>query len=183
MPSHIHQLNLTLWKRYTINHIRPESQLIFNPGLNTALLTGGKRDGNRLKSSVVYPSNCNIPDMESGLYGHVTFLTHDNPPRIATCNGGDPLPNKRCLVLDGGHWQEGLLDYLPDNRLYSAVVRLDAGVFLLGGGYESGDGSLSPYSGYQAGSMCKNGIMTVESPNYPANYDNYMHVTFPLEVC
>ena len=120
--------------------------------------------------------------MESGLYGHVTFLTHDNPPRIATCNGGDPLPNKRCMVLDGGHWQEGLLDYLPDNRLYSAVVRLDAGVFILGGGSQSGAGSINPnpHLGWPL-SMCTN-VDNVQSPNYPANYDNNMHVTFPLEV-
>ena len=128
--------------------------------------------------------------MESGLYGHVTFLTHDNPPRIATCNGGDPLPNKRCMVLDGGHWQEGLLDYLPDNRLYSAVVRLDAGVFILGGGWGWGwDGSpnQNPKLGWSP-SLCTyplipNGVNVVQSPNYPANYDNNMHVTFPLEVC
>ena len=73
--------------------------------------------------------------MKTALYGHVTFLTQDSPPRIATCGGMDRNENnkKECLVYKKGKWQEGIINNLPEKRTYSATARLDVGVFILGG--------------------------------------------------
>jgi len=100
-----------------------------------ALLTGGLStgSGNRLNSSVLYPGGCSVPSMESSRFGHVTFLTQDTHPRIATCGGWDGEPKKDCLVLRNGGWLGGELDDLPEDRYFSASARLDAGVFILGG--------------------------------------------------
>ena len=84
-----------------------------------------------------------MPSMKSGGKGrtvHVTFLTQDLPPRIATCGGrsgwrigGGFLFKTKCLVLQDGGWRGGKLDNLPDTRYDSATARVDAGVFILGG--------------------------------------------------
>ena len=74
-----------------------------------------------------------MPSMESSRYGHVTFLTHDLPPRIATCGGYSGVYKRDCLVLQDGGWRGGKLDDLPDDRYWSATARVDAGVFILGG--------------------------------------------------
>ena len=76
-----------------------------------------------------------MPSMESGRYGHVTFLTQDSNPHIAVCGGvaDDGYYEKECLVLRNGGWLGGELDDLPDKRTFSASARLDVGVFILGG--------------------------------------------------
>ena len=82
-----------------------------------------------------------MPSMESDRYKHVTFLTQDLPPRIATCGGYDHGYKKDCLVLRNGGWRGGELDDLPEKRYQSASARLDAGVFILGG-YETPSSSV-----------------------------------------
>lgn len=106
-----------------------------------ALLTGGEDGYNSyLSSSVLYPGGCSVPSMESGRYGHVTFLTQDFPPRITTCGGNN---NQRdCLVLKNGGWMGGEVDDLPDQRYLSASARLDVGVFILGGDSPSSSSSV-----------------------------------------
>ena len=95
----------------------------------------------KLTSSVVYPNNCMVPSMATGLRDHVTFLTEEVPPRVASCGGWDDdhsnwrERSKKCLVLASGNWSTGLIDNLPDKRMNSASARLDEGVFLLGGRY------------------------------------------------
>ena len=97
------------------------------------MLTGGN-NGSRISSTVLYPKGCSVPSMDKGRYGHVTFLTRDYPPRIATCGGVvDNLRKKDCLVLQEGQWREGELDDLPERRRHPASARLKDGVFLLGG--------------------------------------------------
>ena len=78
-----------------------------------------------------------MPSMESSRSGHVTFLTHDLPPRIATCGGYSGVYKRDCLVLQDGGWRGGKLDDLPDDRYLSATARVDAGVFILGGSWTS----------------------------------------------
>ena len=98
------------------------------------MLTGGEDDSSRLNSSALYPGGCSVPSMESDRYGHVTFLTQDTHPRIAICGGvSDYSYKKDCLVLRNNGWRGGELDDLPDERIWSASARLDAGVFILGG--------------------------------------------------
>ena len=72
-----------------------------------------------------------MPSMDEARAYHVTFLTRDSPPHIATCGGGFGL--KDCLVLRNGQWIGGELDDLPEDRYSSASARLEEGVFLLGG--------------------------------------------------
>ena len=97
------------------------------------MLTGGYI-GSRLSSTVLYPEGCSVPSMDEARSSHVTFLTRDSPPRIATCGGYDGDDRlKDCLVLRDGQWRGGELDDLPEKRYRSASARLKEGVFLLGG--------------------------------------------------
>merc|ERR1712083_599855 len=84
-----------------------------------------------------YPEGCSVPSMDEVREWHVTFLTRDSPPRIATCGGSDGPGSylKDCLVLRDGQWRGGELGDLPEKRLRSASARLEDGVFLLGGVY------------------------------------------------
>ena len=98
------------------------------------MLTGGYNGGKALNSSMVFPTNCDVPNMTTGLTEHVTFLTQDVPSHVASCGGfRDNVETKKCAVLKNGAWSNDLLDDLPDYRSLSASVRLNAGVFILGG--------------------------------------------------
>ena len=75
-----------------------------------------------------------MPNLKTGVRGHLTFLTQDSPPLIASCGGrNNDAFKKNCLVLEGSSWRQGKLDNLPKARYWSANARLDAGVFILGG--------------------------------------------------
>ncbi len=101
---------------------------------DAALLTGGNDGSNDLSSTVLYPEGCSMPSMDEARYYHVTFLTRDSPPRIATCGGYDGDDElKDCLVLRDGQWRGGELDDLPEKTDNLASARLEDGVFLLGG--------------------------------------------------
>ena len=100
---------------------------------DAALLTGGHDASNRLSSTVLYPEGCSVPSIDEARGEHVTFLTSDTRPRIATCGGSDGSTLKDCLVLRDGQWRGGELDDLPEKRYRSASARLKEGVFLLGG--------------------------------------------------
>ena len=87
-------------------------------------------------STVLYPEGCIMPSIEKYRDSHVTFLTQDSTPRIAICGGSEYVPgrdNKDCLVLHDGQWRGGQLSDLPDYRYWSTSVRLEEGVFVLGG--------------------------------------------------
>ena len=99
---------------------------------DAALLTGGYV-GSRLSSTVLYPEGCSVPSMDEARSFHVTFLTRDSPPRIATCGGYDGDYLKDCLVLRDGQWRGGELDDLPEKNFRQASATLEDGVFLLGG--------------------------------------------------
>ena len=88
------------------------------------MLTGGYI-GSRLSSTVLYPEGCSVPSMDKGRYGHVTFLTRDYPPRIATCGGAVDrwFVKKDCLVLREGQWRGGELDDLPEAKYRSVQVQ------------------------------------------------------------
>ena len=103
---------------------------------DAALLTGGSGRNNRVSSTVLYPEGCSVPSMDEVRAHHVTFLTRDSPPIIATCGGRGVFGSsfkKDCLVLRNRQWKGGELGDLPDEREYSASARLKDGVFLLGG--------------------------------------------------
>ena len=103
---------------------------------DAALLTGGSGRLHRVSSTVLYPEDCSVPNMDEVRAHHVTFLTRDSPPRIATCGGRGVFGSsfkKDCLVLRDGQWKGGELGDLPDEREYSASARIEEGVFLLGG--------------------------------------------------
>ena len=98
------------------------------------MLTGGWIRS-YLSSTVLYPEGCSVPSMDEARADHVTFLTRDSPPRIATCGGYNWGSGylKDCLVLRDGQWRGGELDDLPEERQEPASARLTEGVFLLGG--------------------------------------------------
>ena len=110
------------------------NSLVWQPDTGDAALLTGGFDGSRLSSTVLYPEGCSVPSMDEARSYHVTFLTRDSPPRIATCGGyggyNDAL--KDCLVLRDGQWRGGELDDLPEKGTYSASATLEDGVFLLG---------------------------------------------------
>ena len=102
------------------------------------MLTGGLDDSSAkfLKSAILYPEGCNVPSMDGVRRDSVvSFLTQDVPPRIGVCGGY----TTSCLVLQHGHWSEGILDNLPEERQDAATARIDAGVYILGGGTPSED--------------------------------------------
>ena len=129
------------------------------------MLTGGLSDSDTvLSSSVLYPGGCSVPSMKSGREGHVTFITQDTNPRIATCGGEDSNGDNRkdCLVFRNGSWRGGELDNLPDERYWSASARLDAGVFILGGSDETRPNS----SAY----FLKARVLVVQTPQTILNF-------------
>ena len=99
------------------------------------MLTGGRDDRSEpfLNTAIFYPEGCSVPSMELNNYAHVSFLTQDKPPRVAVCGGLSDSAG--CLVLQQGHWREGILDW-PGLRFQAATARLDAGVYILGGSTE-----------------------------------------------
>ena len=85
-----------------------------------ALMTGGFEAKSReeLKSAFLYPGGCSVPSFEQGIVGHVTFVTQDLTPSIATCGGqldGGGF-KKDCVLLQGNRWQGGILEDLPGKR-------------------------------------------------------------------
>ena len=102
-----------------------------------ALMIGGfdKPEVTPLSSAVLYPESCSVPSLEAGLAGQVTFVIQDSTPTVATCGGdlGGGKYTKDCVVLQGGVWVRGVLEDLPDIRDRSASVRIEDGVYILGG--------------------------------------------------
>ena len=102
-----------------------------------ALMTGGFEAKSReeLKSAFLYPGGCSVPSFEQGIVGHVTFVTQDLTPSIATCGGqldGGGF-KKDCVLLQGNRWQGGILEDLPDVRDRAGSVVIKSGVYILGG--------------------------------------------------
>ena len=96
------------------------------------MLTGGldASSARFLDTAILYPEGCSVPSMKTDRYRHFSFLTQDVPPHIAVCGGF----TSSCLVLQHGHWREGILDNLPETRRFqAATARLYAGVYILGG--------------------------------------------------
>ena len=111
------------------------------------MLAGGNDGSNPLSSTVLYPEgDCSVPSMDVARYDHVTFLTRDSTPRIATCGGYGGGFKKDCLVLQGGQWRRGQLDDLPDSRDSAASARVEEGIFLLGGSAYGGWNTPAPSS-------------------------------------
>ena len=99
-------------------------------------MTGGYEQSHSfLSSALLYPEDCSVPSLEEGLAGHVTFITQDSTPSIATCGGQIGASNfkRECHVLQSDGWQPGVLDDLPDVRDRSGSVTMGEGVYILGG--------------------------------------------------
>ena len=102
------------------------------------MITGGY-SGSRLSSVEVFPSTngCSPPALPAGRMGHVTFLTSEPNPVIATCGGQVGRDDTAsCLVLDKSNhrWDESRMGDLTMPRGIAAVARLNSvGVFIIGG--------------------------------------------------
>ena len=60
--------------------------------MNTVLLTGGSSGSDILSTTTLVDingpvSNCAPPDLPEPRKNHVTFVTKDQPPKLATCGG------------------------------------------------------------------------------------------------
>ena len=110
------------------------------------LLTGGTTSGDYILSSVeVFPSTsgCSLPPLPTTRRYHVTFLTSEPDPVIATCGGalgtgqhGGSTPTSSCLVLDQSNqrWDDSRMSSLTESRYGGATARLNSiGVFIIGG--------------------------------------------------
>ena len=98
------------------------------------LITGGYSTDRLLSSVETFPTSCTVADLPEVRYGHVTFLTADTPPSVATCGGYTSSVISSCLTLQGGQWVEGGVGDLPGGRSYGSAVTLPGhGVYLVGG--------------------------------------------------
>ena len=103
-----------------------------------AFLTGGQNDfGDQLESEV-FPylkyNKCSAPSLK--IRPSALFLTADQSPRLAVCNGWRRTDNTDCLVLntDQTSWDKNFLEPLPASSYHAAVTLKLIGVYLIGGG-------------------------------------------------
>ena len=63
-----------------------------DPSMDTVLLTGGSSNSGILSTTTLLDingpvGNCAPPDLPEPRKNHVTFVTKDQPPKLATCGG------------------------------------------------------------------------------------------------
>ena len=108
------------------------------------LLTGGytgrgSTEVHPTTSTKVYPttSGCSLPPLPTVRRDHVTFITSDPDPVIATCGGAiRTRATSSCLVLDQSNqrWDDSRMGRLTTQRYIGAITRMNfIGVFFIGG--------------------------------------------------